>query len=128
MKTARIDYDVLLDWEKEGFSTDEALYFRKEGFSPEESKSWKNSGYTCSKALRWKQAGFNLDQISKLSDDEKLIYFFDFHGIYLGMDEMEAAKKHIETTYGVKMNGGDTYRGDRLEIKISEFMLTFELV
>lgn len=116
--TAGIGCGEAQHWLSAEINADQAKIFKRGGFTTDEAKTWKNAGYEATEASRWKRDGFDLDKIAKLSWEDKFIYSFNFKGLYLGMDEMEAVKKldKIARQNRCRRYGGVIYNRNRIAL------------
>jgi hypothetical protein len=115
---AGIRYNDYKKWAGAGFDVTEAYQFSKGGFQPEEAKGWKENGYSTQESVLLKKAGFTAVAAKNLTLEEKLLYGFNFKGLYLGMDEMEAAEKldEIARQTGCSRAGGVVYNRNRIAL------------
>jgi len=115
---AGFKFEEAQQWLSSGIKAADARKFKDGNLSPSNAKAWKDAGYSAEEAVRWKRKGFDLNKIANLSQEDKLIYSFDFNGLYFGMDEMAAAKKldEIARQYGCNHYGGVVFNNQRVAI------------
>jgi hypothetical protein len=54
------DTEVILDWNKSGYTPDSAGLWLQQGFSPKQAKAWSKKKFSASEARAWQDAGFSL--------------------------------------------------------------------